>query len=273
MTSCAVRSEALPRSNMVVSVNGVVIPREQISQESQHHPAASPLEAWRKAAEALVVRELLIQQARRDGVCAEPVLDEDGRRETEDEAAIRAMIERDVKVPEADDAACRRYYDSNLRRFRSPALYEAAHILLAADPADKEARANARATAERLVAELREAPERFVALAAEHSACPSRQQGGNLGQIGPGQTVAEFEAALAAMPAGTTSQAPVESRYGFHIIHLDRKIEGRQLPYEMVSDRIAAYLAASVRHRALAQYVGLLAGRAEISGIDLPSVG
>jgi peptidyl-prolyl cis-trans isomerase C len=41
------------------------------------------------------------------------------------------------------------------------------------------------------------------------------------------------------------------------------------LPFELARDRIADYLATSVQHRALAQYVSLLAGRAEISGIAL----
>ena len=41
------------------------------------------------------------------------------------------------------------------------------------------------------------------------------------------------------------------------------------LPFELARDRIADYLATSVQHRALAQYVSVLAGRAEITGIAL----
>ena len=41
------------------------------------------------------------------------------------------------------------------------------------------------------------------------------------------------------------------------------------LPFELARERIADYLAASVQHRALAQYVTVLAGRAEITGIAL----
>jgi peptidyl-prolyl cis-trans isomerase C len=61
----------------------------------------------------------------------------------------------------------------------------------------------------------------------------------------------------------------VRSRYGIHVLRLDRRIDGRQLTFEMVQQRIADYLQAASWQRALAQYVRLLAGRAEVAGIDL----
>ncbi|MBN9278717.1 MAG: peptidylprolyl isomerase, partial [Hyphomicrobium sp.] len=63
--------------------------------------------------------------------------------------------------------------------------------------------------------------------------------------------------------------APVESRYGFHIVVVDRRIAGRELPFEMVQARIAAWLDEKVRRVAIRQYIGILAGRAEITGIAL----
>ena len=60
-----------------------------------------------------------------------------------------------------------------------------------------------------------------------------------------------------------------ETRYGFHLVRLDRHAPGQVLPFELARDRIADYLATSVQHRALAQYVSVLAGRAEITGIAL----
>ena len=45
------------------------------------------------------------------------------------------LLDHEVTTPVADEAACRRYYDNNIqRRFRSPDLFEAAHILISADP-------------------------------------------------------------------------------------------------------------------------------------------
>jgi len=54
------------------------------------------------------------------------------------------------------------------------------------------------------------------------SDCPSKENGGDLGQIGKGQTVSEFENVLFRMQEGELSCTPVDSRYGYHIIHLRR---------------------------------------------------
>ncbi|HXF86976.1 MAG TPA: peptidylprolyl isomerase [Xanthobacteraceae bacterium] len=267
---CTLRQSDLPKGRDI-RVNGVPIPRAAISAEAQHHPARTPIEAWNQAAQALIVRELLLQEARRLGVCAEPASDAQGRRETDEEALIRALLEREIATPEPDEATCRRYYEQNPRRFRSPDIYEAAHILFAARKDDAQAYARAKAAAEQCLAVLRQQPGRFAELAQVHSACPSAAQGGNLGQITKGQTTPEFERALVALAPGEMTQAPVATRYGFHLIRLDRRHEGRQLPYELVAHRIADYLREAVRRRALAQYVARLAGSARIEGIELPS--
>ena len=267
-TACSARP-AVTAAPKQISVNGVVISRAEIARETQHHPAARPIEAMKAAAAALAVRELLLQEARRLAIPAAPASDGEGRRETDEEAMIRALVEREVTTPQADDAACRRYYEQNRQRFRTAALYEARHILLAAAASDKPARAEAAEVARILITQLETAPDSFAALAEAHSACPSGKTGGNLGQIGPGQTVTEFEHALAAMEPGGVHPMPVETRYGLHVVALDRRIDGRDLPYDLVRDRIAGWLNEKVRRTAIQQYVSILAGRAEITGIDL----
>jgi peptidyl-prolyl cis-trans isomerase C len=254
---------------MIVSVNGIAIPRDTIAREVQHHRASAPVAAWKKAARALAIRELLLQEARRLKLVAEPLTDGEGRQEAEEEARIRVLIEREVRMPEPDTESCRRYYEQNRHRFRSPDIYEAAHILFSAPVNNQAAFACAREKAEGVLAELKLHSERFVDLARLHSACPSGAQGGNLGQITSGQTTPEFERALMALEPGTLCQEPVATRYGFHIIRLDRKIERRELPFEAVAARIADYLSESVERRALAQYIARLASHAQIEGIDL----
>ena len=265
--SCSLH-DALPEPK-VVSVNGTVIPREVIAQEVQHHPAPKPILAWQAAARALVVRELLLQEARRLGCVANPITDDAWRRETDEEALVRGLIEREVKTPRPDAQACRRYYEQNRKQFRSAAIYEAAHILFAARQDRADEFANARMAAEAVMGELSQHPERFGDLARAHSACPSAAVGGNLGQITTGQTTPEFEEALIALGDGEITASPVATRYGFHIIRLDRKIEGRDLPFETVAERIAGYLAEAVTRRATAQYIARLVSNSEIAGIAL----
>ena len=267
--SCAVRTQLPGGRPVAVSVNGVAIARDAIVHEMQHHAAAKPITAWQQAARALVIRELLLQEARRLGVAAQPESDAEGRRETDEEAMMRALIEREVTVPEPDDETCRRYYEQNRARFRSSDIYEASHILFAALPADAQAYERAREAAAAALAELRLHPERFAALAQTHSQCSSAAQGGNLGQITTGQTTPEFEHALIALAPGQLCKAPVATRYGFHVIRLDRKHEGRTLPYDVVASRIADYLRESVKRRADAQYIARLVSTARIDGIEL----
>jgi peptidyl-prolyl cis-trans isomerase C len=265
--SCAVKP-AISARPKVVSVNGTIIPREAIARETQNHPATKPVEAWQAAARALALRELMLQEARRLQIEPAPTCDAEGRRETDDEALIRQLVEREVAVPEPDEVTCRRYFEQNRKRFRSPELHEVAHILIAA-PIEAEARGKARVQADALLCDLVEHPASFGDIAKAHSACPSGQLGGSLGQIGPGQTVPEFEVALARIPAGTIGPEPVESRYGFHIIRVDRRIAGRDLPFEVAHPRIAAYLSEHVRRTAIRQYLSLLAGRAVLEGVNL----
>lgn len=256
-----------------VSVNGVAISGADIARETQHHASRDPDESWALAARALAIRELLTQEADRLGIVAEPIEDDEGRRETEGEARLRALLEREAVVPRAGEAECRRFYEQNRRRFRSPDLFEPAHILIAAPPGDTAARTDARRTAEALIATLQQRPRDFAALAQAHSACPSSKQGGNLGQIGPGQTVEEFERALSGMAVGDIHPRPVETRYGLHVVRLDRRVEGRDLPFELVRERIAEYLDEAVQRRALSQYVSVLAGRGQVTGVDLAGSG
>jgi peptidyl-prolyl cis-trans isomerase C len=263
---CSV-TNTLPKPK-TISVNGAVIAREIIAREVQNHPAEKPILAWQAAARALVVRELLLQEAKRLGIEAEPLRDSEGRFETPEEAAMRALIEREVVTPEPDEAACRRFYEQNRARFRSGDLYEAAHILIASPRSDPAARTAARQTADTILSAVRADPPLFAEFARSHSDCKaSAENGGSLGQLTRGQTVAEFETALQRMRPGEVAVA--ETRYGFHVVRLDRHAPGQMLPFELARDRIADYLATSVQHRALAQYVSVLAGRAEITGIAL----
>jgi peptidyl-prolyl cis-trans isomerase C len=269
--SCSLHAALAGTARTPVTVNGIAIPHAAISREAQNHPASTPVAAWTAAARALAVRELLLQEARRLGLAPAPIDDGHGRRETEEEALVRVLIETQVPTPSPEQAACRRYYESNRARFRSAEIYEAAHILIAARRGEADAYAAARERARALLAHLEAEPQRFAALAKAHSDCPSGASGGNLGQLTEGDTTPEFEQALLALGPGELTAAPVETRYGFHIIRLERHIPGGVLPFAAVEERIAAYLVDRSRRLGVAQYVARLAARAELAGIDLPT--
>ena len=96
----------------MIRVNDVEIPHAAIAREVQNQAGATPREAWDGATRALVVRELLLQRARALEIVAIP-LDANGARETNDEAVIRVLLERELRVPTADEATCRRFHASH----------------------------------------------------------------------------------------------------------------------------------------------------------------
>jgi len=252
-----------------VTVNGTTITSGAIAEEAQNHPARDWAAAERAAAEALVVRELLLQEVEREGIAPVPFTDVDGRRETDEEAMIRALVRGAISVPATDEDSLRRFYKNNQRKFRSPDLFEAAHILYPAHPDDAGAVTAATSRAEAAIKLLCADPARFSDVARLESACSSATNGGNLGQVSLGQTVPEFETFLVNLGSGQLCPVPVRTRYGVHVLRLDRRIEGRQLLFEMVQERIAEYLEQSVWQRAVAQYIQILVANAEIDGIDL----
>ena len=251
-----------------VRVNGVVIPEADILAEAQNHPAANPGEAVRAAARALAIRELLIQEARRLGIDEADPEEEDGRTETADDARIRVLMEREVQAPSASKDECRRFFEHNREKFRSAPLYEVRHILLVAHEDDGNAREAARRTAQGLCDALNADPSGFANAAADYSACMSSGEGGRLGQVSRGETVPELEAVLEEMNEGEISKAPVATRFGFHVIALDRAIPGADLPFDHAHERISAWLEAASWSRAVSQYIGILASQAKISGVS-----
>ena len=80
--NCSAHAQIPAGKPVAVSVNGVAIARDAIVREMQHHPAPKPIAAWQQAARALVIRELLLQEARRLGVA--PRADQRRRRPARD---------------------------------------------------------------------------------------------------------------------------------------------------------------------------------------------
>ena len=230
---------------MSVSVNGV---------EVGARPEASD--------ELSAARELLRQRA-----VAVGILDAASTDEGTIDQAIEELLEREVVTPVPTDEECRRYYDSHPREFDSGDLVHARHILFQVTPSASVPEIRARA--EQTLNALLRAPERFAAVAAEMSNCPSGQQGGNLGQIGRGDAAPEFEKAIFRLGPTGLMRELVKTRHGFHIVAIDQRIPGKRLPFDMAREEIAERLRAMVEEKALRQYVSVLAGKADVQGADL----
>ncbi|WP_088330998.1 peptidylprolyl isomerase [Lacimicrobium sp. SS2-24] len=246
-----------------ISVNQSQIDGNRISAEMQYHPADSRRGAMVKATQALIISEVVRQRAIEVGVWpADKPLESH-----QEESLIEQLIETDTHLPCATRTECEHFYQTNEEKFRTAPLLEVRHILLVADPDDIQQRGEAREVADSLLKQLSENPAEFAELASRHSGCPSAQMGGNLGQITKGQTVPEFERQIFAASEGLM-RTPVESRYGFHLIDIVRRVEGKPLPFEHVKQDIQEYLDTKVKRKTIAQYITTLLSEADIQGFD-----
>ena len=229
---------------MTITVNGVAVDAAG---------GASP--------QAAAARELLRQRAVAGDLAASEVSGDEA------DAAIERLLEKEVATPEPGEEECRRYFDAHRAEFTSGELAFARHILFQVTPGAPVPAI--RAKAELTLAELAKDMSRFEPLARELSNCPSGGQGGNLGQLGRGDTVPEFEQAL--FNGAYTGIYPqlVKTRFGFHILAVDRREEGRRLPFEAARPLIAQRLRERALGKALEQYVRVLASAAKIEGVGL----
>lgn len=272
-------------------VNGERIPHAVVAAEAQnqHAPKAKPGIAWRKAANAIAIRTLLLQEAARRGLRGAPRQLGPGRWEAPPEALIRDLLEQSISVPPPDEAALKAEWQKDPARFRTPPLWEVSHILCACDPRDDTARPRALARATHLLAQARINRAGFADLAARESDCESKGAGGALGQVGPNDTVPEFEAALRAFNDAQASllsaensrlgnalytfphilSEPVLTRFGYHVIRIDAAAPGQVLPFDAVRDRIANAMEKAAWARQSKALVASLVKIATIEGADL----
>jgi peptidyl-prolyl cis-trans isomerase C len=239
---------------MGISVNGIEITDEAISRELPHHQqAGNPL---KDSVHELVLRTVLLQEADRLGI-----------RGGDDDERVETLFVQEVRVPEADDAACETFYRNHPQSFTNGEMIEVRHILFQVTPTVPLELL--RETGEAVLDELRVHPERFEELAKEYSNCPSGGLGGNLGQLSRGDTVPEFEEYVFRLQEGELGERLLETRFGLHIVQVLRKIEGKLLPFEAVKSQIAQNLTQQTWRRGIHQYMRILIGKADIQGITL----
>lgn len=133
----------------------------------------------------------------------------------------------------------------------------ASHILVSSQDKGLEA---ARAEAAALKARLDKGAD-FATLAKESSSdTGSAQQGGDLGCVGKGKFVPEFEEALFSLPIGQVSD-PIQTQFGFHLILVR---ERRTPTYEEAKTDVAAVIN-GLSSRKLEKFLVTASGSAKVS--------
>lgn len=121
------------------------------------------------------------------------------------------------------------YYNENKEGFNKPETVKASHILI-----DSEEKAND------ILNEINGGLS-FEEAAMKYSSCPSKEDGGNLGEFARGQMVPEFETEAFAMAVDTVSN-PVKSQFGYHLIKLVEKNEPKEGSFDEVKEEIYSHI-------------------------------
>ncbi|WP_334064766.1 peptidylprolyl isomerase [Limimaricola cinnabarinus] len=208
MAGLASMASAQQASDVVATVNGteitlgeMIITRSQLPQQYQQLP---PEALFQGILDQLVQQQVLADTLDETPARVEYAL-ENQRRSLLAGEAINAMMTEEVSEEELQAA-----YDEAFADAEATKEYNASHILV-------ETEEEAKAVMERL-----EAGEDFAEIAKEVSTDPgSGAQGGSLGWFADGMMVAPFQEAVASLETGETTETPVETQFGFHIVRLD----------------------------------------------------
>lgn len=124
------------------------------------------------------------------------------------------------------DEEVKEHYNSNKETFKKQPTVSAKHILVQ----DKE-------ECEKVRKEIENGECTFEEAAMKHSTCPSKEQGGSLGDFSRGMMVPEFEDAAFTLELETVSE-PVKTQFGYHLIKVESKTEGEESEFDAVKSEI-----------------------------------
>lgn len=215
--------------------------------------------------------ELLRQAAQRQGLlAADDAPSTDGVPSEAAAEAIEALLEQNLQVPEPSDEACRRHHAAHAALYRQGERVNVRHILFAVTPGVDVVALRKRA--EGALLEVRShdgTADPFVETARTLSNCPSGQEGGALGWLRSEDCAPEFARELFGHAEVGVLPRLVHSRFGLHVVEVLQREPGVDQPFEAVQGAIAMTLRQQSFVTALRQYLSLLAGQAELEGVDL----
>ena len=228
-------------SKMLATVGGMPITEDDVNEFlmnlGQRGQMYNNPEGRKEILKQLIANKLMLLDAKRNLFEAEAEFKAQMAKVKDELLASYAAnkVLRNVSVTEKD---AKDYYEANKDKFVSEESVNASHILVESEELANE-----------LIAKIKAGEISFEDAAMQNSSCPSKAQGGNLGDFGRGQMVPEFDAAVFAMEVGEISATPCKTQFGYHVIKLNSKKGAEAMPYEQIADDIKRALTAE-RQRA-----------------------
>ena len=229
-------------NKVLATVGGIAITNADIDEFlaglGQRGQGYNTPEGRRAVLTQLVANKLLLLEARKNLFEMEPEFKAQLARFKENllvsYAGDKVFSAVTISDKEAED-----YYNANSDRFMGEETVSASHILVATEEEAKE-----------IYGRIAGGESTFEAEALAHSTCPSKANGGNLGEFGRGQMVPEFDKAVFAMEVGEITREPVKTQFGYHLIKLNEKNEARVTPLEEIREELKSVLLDEKRQRA-----------------------
>jgi peptidyl-prolyl cis-trans isomerase C len=234
----------------VAVINGKAVPKTRMdSMAAQMARSGRPVppDQMGQLREAVIAREIFAQEAQAKGLDATDDF-KDQMELTRQTILINELFAQYQKSNPVSDADIKAEYD----KFAASSAgkeYKARHILV-----DKESEALA------IIAQLKKGGK-FDEIAKKSSKDPgSGANGGDLDWAAAGNYVPEFSAAMVALEKGKTTDKPVKTQYGYHIIRLDDVREPQLPKFEDVKPQIAQQLS----QQSLGKYQEALRAKAKV---------
>ncbi|OQB55291.1 MAG: Foldase protein PrsA 3 precursor [Deltaproteobacteria bacterium ADurb.Bin151] len=155
---------------------------------------------------------------------------------------IKKLVDMDAgEKAKPTDKEIRKFYTENKDKFTAEETVHVRHILVAIDPKDDEkTKEEKKARIESLRKQVVEGAD-FAEIAKNNSDCPSKENGGDLGEIKRGQTIKPFEDAAFSQEKNKIGPV-VSTQFGHHVIQVLGHNPGKTVSLDEVKDRIAKHL-------------------------------
>ena len=229
-TSGGAKSESKKEGTVIAEVNSGTITTGDFDRELKNLPEylkamAETPQGRKEMLDTMVIRELILQQAAKDGLDKGAEIEEklqDLKKRLIVESFLKKKVEAESNVSDED---MKKFYEQNKDKFKSGDQIKASHILVKTEKEAKDIQAQLKGGGN------------FEELAKKSSVDSSSAKGGDLGWFGKGSMVPAFEKAALALKEGQISDI-VKSDFGFHIIKLTGKRAAGIRPFEEVKEQI-----------------------------------
>jgi peptidyl-prolyl cis-trans isomerase C len=226
------KKETAKQGPVLAEVNGSVITANDFYKEQEAlppylKPMTETPEGKKEMLDTMVVRELILQQAEKDGLEKSPAVQaklEDLKKRVLVEAYLKKKVEESSNI---SDAELKDFYNKNIDKFKTGDQVRASHILVKTE-----------AEAKNIKKQL-DAGASFEDLAKKYSIDGAAPKGGDLGWFGKGSMLPDFENVAFGMKEGQVSGI-VKTKFGYHIIKVTGKRPAGTRSFEEVKDQIKA---------------------------------